>query len=166
MAHERMKRSALRRSYVIDRQPLTAAALSVGVSYSTARTWKADSAHRGDDWDRARLAEQVSDGGVQELTRIVLAEFVPLFKSTIGELRDCTLSAGQKAEAISRLSDAYTKTVKASGAVDPTIARLGWAMDVLRLLADFVTEQFPQHQAALLEIIEPFGQRLAEQFGK
>lgn len=165
MAHKQLKRSALRRAYVIDRQPLTAAALSTGVSYSTARTWKSDAARRGDDWDRARLAEQVSDGGVQELTRIVLTEFVPLFKSTIDELKTCGLSAGQKAEAISRLSDAYTKTVKASGAVDPAIARLGWAMDVLRLLAGFVNEQFPQHGAALLEVLEPFGQRLAEQFG-
>lgn len=165
MAHERAKRATVRRLYVVDRQPLTAAAATADVAYSTARVWKAEAASKGDDWDRARLAEQVSDGGAQELTRVVLAEFVPLFKSTISELKSATLSAIEKAEAISRLSDAYTKTIKASGAVDPSIARLGWAMDVLKLLAQFVAGTFPQHNNALLEILEPFGERLAQEYG-
>jgi hypothetical protein len=165
MAHERFKKAEVRRRFVVDRQPLAACATAAGVSYSTARAWKKDAAERGDDWDRARLAEQVSDGGVQELTRIVLAEFVPLFESTIIELKDSKIPAIQKAEAISRLSDAYTKTVKASGAVDPAIARLAWAMDVLKLLAQFVASNFPQHNDAMLEILEPFGVRLAEEFG-
>lgn len=119
----------------------------------------------GDDWDRARLAAQVSDGGSQELTRVVLAEFVPMFKSTVEGLRDAAIAAPEKAEAISRLADAYTKTVKAAGAVDPTIASLAWAMDVLKELGEFTQREFPQHSAAVLEMLEPFGQYLAEQYG-
>lgn len=166
MAHDNAKRQALRRSYVVDRQPLTAAASLFGVSYSTARGWKQAAAERGDDWDRARMAEDVSDGGVKALTAKVLEEFVPLFASTIEAIKNAAgVNAIQKADALARLSDAYAKTVKASGAVDPAIAKLAWAMDVMRELAKFTAERFPQHQQALLEVLEPFGERLAAEYG-
>lgn len=165
MAHPRLKRSEVRRRYVLDRQPLTGAARIAGVAYETARAWKRQALERGDDWDKARDSEVLRDGTVDELTRVVLNEFVPLFRSTIVALSGDQLSATEKAEAMSRISDAYTKTVKAAGAVDPKIARLAWAMDVLKELATFVQTQFPQHAAALLEILEPFGEHLAEQYG-
>lgn len=165
MAHKQEKRAELRRRYVVDRQPLTAAAEAADVSYSTARAWKDAALARGDDWDHARLAEEVGNGGVRELTRVVLEEFVPLFRSTIAELKADKMSAVEKAEAISRLSDAYTKTVKASGAVDPTVAKLGWAMEVMKLLAQFTAERFPKHQAALLDVLEPFGEHLGVLYG-
>lgn len=165
MAHSRLKKTEVRRHYVVDRQPLTGAAQLSDVSYSTARQWKAAALAAGDDWDRARLAAQVSDGGSQELTRVVLTEFVPMFKSTVEGLRDSNIPAVAKAEAISRLSDAYAKTIKAAGAIDPAIARLAWAMDVLKELGEFVQRDYPQHSAAVLELLEPFGQHLAEQFG-
>lgn len=165
MAHKHDVRARLRRLYVVDRQPLNAAADTVEISYSTARAWKQAALERGDDWDHARMAEEIGDGGVRELTRVVLTEFVPLFRSTIEQLRGANMKAVDKAEAISRLSDAYTKTVKASGAVDPTVAKLGWAMEVMRLLAQFTAERYPKHQGSLLEVLEPFGEQLAEMLG-
>lgn len=165
MAHGRDKRTQLRKLYVTDRQSLKAAAALMKLSYSTARAWKDDAKVHGDDWDHARMAEEIGDGGLRELTRMVLGEFVPLFRSTIEAIKtDKTCSAVDKAEALSRISDAYTKTVKASGAVDPQLAKLGWGMDVIKLLAQFTAERFPQHQAALLEILEPFGERLAQDY--
>lgn len=165
MAHPRLKKSEVRRRYVVDRQPLTGAASIAKVSYSTARQWKREAMDKGDDWDKARDAETLRDGTAEELTRVVLNEFVPMFRSTILSLSNEDMPATDKAEAISRISDAYAKTVKAAGAVDPSVARLAWAMDVLKLLAEFVQLKFPQHAAAVLEILEPFGQHLAEQFG-
>lgn len=166
MAHESAKRQEVRRRYVVDKQPLTAAADLSGISYSTARAWKATALQIGDDWDHARMAETIGDGGVRELTREVLTEFVPLFRSTIEAIRFSEkISPIDKAEAMSRLADAYAKTVKASGAVDPAVAKLGWAMDVMRLLAQFTAERFPEHQGALMELLEPFGERLAVEYG-
>lgn len=165
MAHSRLKKAEVRRRYVVDHQPLTGAAQLSGVSYSTARGWKAAALEQGDDWDRARQAATMSDGGVEDLKRVVIGEFVPLFKSTVEALGDAAIPAVDKAEAISRLSDAYTKTIKATGAVDPAIARLAWAMDVLKELGEFVQREFPQHSAAVLELLEPFGQHLAECYG-
>lgn len=39
------------------------------------------------------------------------------------------------------------------------------SMDVMRQLSSFVREQYPQHAAAFLEILEPFGERLVELYG-
>lgn len=164
MAHPAAKRTELRRAYVVDRQPMRAAAQAVGVGYETARSWKREAAERGDDWDRARQAQEIGEAGVGELTRVVLEEFVPLFRSTITAIRSDKLDAIDKAEAICRLSDAYAKTVKASGAVDPSIAKLAWSMDVLKLFAQFTAEHYPQHNNALLELLEPFGEHLAEAY--
>ena len=165
MAHARLKRSEVRRRYVLDRQPLTGAATLASVSYSTARQWKAQALAAGDDWDKARDAETLRDGTTEELKRVVLNEFVPLFRSTVVALSGDSMAASEKAEALSRLSDAYAKTIKATGAVDPAVARLAWALDVLKLLAEFVQQKFPQHADALLELLEPFGAHLAEQYG-
>lgn len=165
MAHKHELRAQLRRRYVVDRQSLAQAADAVEISYSTARTWKDAALQRGDDWEHARAAEEIGEGGVRALTRVVLDEFVPLFRSTISDIKNGEMKGVDKAEAISRLADAYTKTVKASGAVDPALAKLAWAMDVIKLLAQFVAAEMPQHQAAILEVLEPFGERVAETYG-
>lgn len=39
------------------------------------------------------------------------------------------------------------------------------SMDVVRHLSGFVRETYPQHAAAFLEILEPFGDRLVEIYG-
>lgn len=39
------------------------------------------------------------------------------------------------------------------------------SMDVMRHLSAFVRESYPQHAAAFLEILEPFGDRLVEIYG-
>lgn len=165
MAHKHTLRSDLRRRFVVDRQSLAQAADAVKISYSTARSWKEAALTGGDDWDHARAAEEIGEGGVRALTRVVLDEFVPLFRSTIQDIKGTSMSGVEKAEAISRLSDAYTKTVKASGAVDPALAKLAWAMDVIKLLAQFVASEMPQYQAVVLEVLEPFGEKLAETYG-
>lgn len=44
-------------------------------------------------------------------------------------------------------------------------SNLQLAGDVVRQLSGFVREQYPQHAAAFLEILEPFGDRLVEIYG-
>ena len=63
------------------------------------------------------------------------------------------------------LSDAFNKMVASAGRVAPKISELGVANDVLQRQAEFIREFYPQHAAAFLEIIEPFGERLVEVYG-
>ncbi|HWQ10018.1 MAG TPA: DUF1804 family protein, partial [Holophaga sp.] len=70
-----------------------------------------------------------------------------------------------KAEALSRLSDAYVKTMRCLQKSSPELSRLAVASEVLQHLARFVRERHPQHAGALLQVLEPFGEELVKLYG-
>lgn len=165
MAHAPEIKAAVRRSYIVERLPLEAAAEKHDVPYQTVRNWKRRAGENGDDWDRARAAARMAAGGLGDLTTQVLEEFALLFQSTMDEIGGGDYDGLAKAEAMSRLADAYTKTVKAAGGGDNRIARLSVALDVLERLVNYVQQHYAQHAPALLEILEPFGEHLNEAYG-
>lgn len=166
MAHSRDRKTQLRRLYVTDRQPLKAAAKMARVSYSTARAWKERAWQLGDDWDHARLAQRLVEGGPQALVHCLLEDVAPYVRSTIEELKGEELPATEKVECISRLADALGKITKIAGLVDPKLATLSIGMDFMRRLAGFTAERFPQHHEAVLEVLEPFGEKLAAEHSR
>jgi len=166
MAHPARIRDAVRGAYVHDRLSLKASASKAGVSYHTARRWKIEAARHGDDWDRARAASRMAAGGLGDITARVLEDFALLFQATMDEIKENKeMPPEKKAESMSRLADAYTKTIKAAGAADPKMARLSIAMEVLESLARFIREQFPEDLERFVAILEPFGARVSEEFG-
>lgn len=165
MAHSAETQARLRQLYVFERQAMRQATTSLGVAYDTGRRWKAQARVRGDDWDKARTAARIASGGLGSLTEAIIEDFVLLFQSTITALKNSEGSPIERAEAISRLSDAYAKTVKAAGCTNPELARLGIALETIKLLGDFVSERFPQHAQAFLEIMEPFGAHVSQHYG-
>ncbi|MEC7470545.1 MAG: DUF1804 family protein, partial [Pseudomonadota bacterium] len=75
MAHSSKTQLAVRSTYVNEQQDLTVAAAEHGVSYGTARNWKKRAKDEGDDWDTARNALLLSQGGKKELLNQVLERF-------------------------------------------------------------------------------------------
>lgn len=165
MAHAPETRAAVRRSYVAERLPLETAAEKHDVPYQTARNWKRKAGADGDDWDRARAAARMAAGGLGDLTNQVLEEFALLFQSTMEQLSGEEVDGVTKAEAMSRLADAYTKTVKAAGGSDTRIGKLAVALEVLERLVNYIQQHHEQHAVALLEVLEPFGEHLNEAYG-
>ncbi len=162
MAHKKDVRTAVRRSYVNDRLSLSAAADKNNVPHVTARSWKKRDKSDGDDWDKARGATRMAEGGIGELTSQVIEDFAMLFQSTIEDLKSAQdMDPIKKAEALSRLSDAYSKTMKAAGAGSPQIARLSVAMEVLQELAGFIRKHSPDDLPRFTAILDPFGQHIA-----
>ncbi len=156
----------MRRSYVNERLPLAAAAQKHSIGYQTARVWKIKAKASGDDWDKARSATRMSEGGVGELTAQVIEDFAILFQTTIVDLRDTKgLDPIKKAEALSRLSDAYSKTMKAATAGSPQIAKLSIAMEVLKELAGFIRQHSPDDLPRFSAILDPFGQHISRVLG-
>jgi len=165
MAYSPEIREAVRNAYVRERLPLEAAAGRVGVSYSTAQKWKRDDKADGLCWDKARQAARMATGGLGDLTAELLEDFAVLFQSTVEEIRDASVDPLKKAEAISRLSDAYNKTMRAASKGAPEIGQLAMALEVIDLLARFVRAEFPEHAEALITVLEPFGQKVAQKYG-
>lgn len=165
MAYGPETRQAVRKSYVYDRLSLKAASDRHRVAYHTARRWKSEAKTDGDCWDKARTAARMAGGGLGDITAQLLEDFALLFQATVEEIRDGEYDGLKKAEALSRLSDAYTKTMKAAAGGAPKIAKLSVALEVLDELAGFIREHHPQHLETFAEILEPFGARVSEVFG-
>lgn len=165
MAHAPEVKQAVRRSYVYDRQPLETACEKNSVSYNTGRLWKRKAKEEGDDWDKARAAARMAAGGLGDLTTQVLEEFALLFQTTMDDIGSGEYGGIEKAEAMAKLADAYTKTMKAAGGGDSKIAKLSTAMEVLEKLVAFIQQHYPQHGTALLEVLEPFGEALSRDYG-
>ncbi|MFV9490606.1 DUF1804 family protein [Pseudomonas aeruginosa] len=166
MAHPKETRDALRRAYVLDRQSLEVAAAMFGVSYGTARRWKQQAEAEGDDWDRARSAQLLAGGGLEDVARQVLAGLVTQFQATMEAVQvDADIKPAVKVQLLASLADAYNKTVSASKRVLPETSALATAMEVLQRLASFIRERFPQHAQAFAEVLEPFGDVIAKELG-
>lgn len=163
MAYNAETKRALRAAYVHQGLGLEACADKLDVGFGTASRWKRDAKVAGDDWDTARAANFLSQEGADAVTRVVLEEFVTLFQSTMTTIKEDKSATGlAKAEALSRLSDAYSKTMSAAKKGAPEVNRLALGMDVIKLLADFVGNKFPQHATVFVEILEPFGEHLSQ----
>lgn len=166
MAHDADKRREARKKYVFERQALPVIAVTLSVSEATIRRWKRDAGSRGDNWDTARSANTIAGDGFDGLVTEVVQDYVIVHQATIEDLRHADqLSPGDKAKILASLADSFNKTVKAAGRVSPKISELGVAMDVLKRLADFTAHTHPKLAPALLEVLEPFGQHLAEVYG-
>lgn len=166
MAHPPEKREQVRRFYVNDRLSLEVAAASASVPYATAREWKRRDAQDGDDWDRARTAKRLADGGLGEMTTVVLEEFARLFSITTERLRtDGDIEPLDAATALAKLSDAYVKTVNAAGKTDSKMSRYAVALEILDELLKFARTEAPDALPQLLPLLDPFGRRVTEMYG-
>lgn len=166
MAHPDDTRRKLRAAYVFDQLGLEVAALKEGVPTATARRWKSEAKAAGDDWDRARSAQLIAGGGMEEVIRQTLAVVVQQVQATVESIQAAPdMSPGDKVQMLASLADAYNKLMAASKRMMPETDKLGVAMDVIRRELEFARARYPQHVAAIAEILEPFGDELVRAYG-
>ncbi len=165
MAHPKEARDAVRRAYVFDRLSLEIAAVKVGVSYATASRWRNASKSGGDDWDRAQAAQLLAGGGIETIARQMLLGLVTQYQATMDAVTtDDKMTPVAKVQMLASLADAYNKTVLASKRILPETSELATAMQVVQMLADFIQQRHPKHATAFVQILEPFGEVLANSF--
>ncbi|QMT33462.1 DUF1804 family protein [Conchiformibius steedae DSM 2580] len=163
MAHPQETREKLRRLYVVEQQSLENAALMCGISAATARKWKYADREKGEDWDKQRTAYMMAGGGMEDVSRAILAGFLVQYQSTIEGLQaDEAMPPAAKVESLTSLADAFNKTVSASRKVLPETNELATGMKVLMALGDYIGEHHPQHTAAFVDILDGFAAKLPE----
>ncbi len=166
MAYPQEKRDGLRRAYIFGQMSLEIASAQAGVAFVTARRWKKEAQDNGDDWDKLRAAHVIAGGSLEELGRAVLTSLVTQYQSTLEALTiDTQLSAQKRVELLASLADAFNKATAASKKILPETDELATAVDVIKRLSEFITEKYPQHRGAFLEVLEPFGEELNKQYG-
>ena len=164
MAYPDETRSRLRALY-IEGMPLTSAAVTLEVSYETARDWKAKAKGRGDDWDTARTAYRVSEQGIDDLNKQLVEDMARQIVVTTRELEAAQISPADKAQLLASLADAYAKFSRAFARVNPAYSGLAVAMDTLKLLAEYLREHDSKALATLLPHLDGVGALLGKRYG-
>ncbi len=167
MAHDDGIRRAVRAAYVFDQLSLEVAAAKHDVPYATVRNWKRAGKELGDDWDKARGAQMIAGGGIEDVVRQTLGIVVQQVQATVQAIQDAEdMPPATKVAMLASLADAYNKLMAASRRLMPETDKLAVATDVAKRLAEFVRENYPQHAPAFAEILGPFGDELAKGYGK
>ncbi|HTH39718.1 MAG TPA: DUF1804 family protein [Rhodocyclaceae bacterium] len=164
MAHSQETRDKVRQLY-IEGMPLNGAAVTCGVSYDTARDWKAKAQAKGDDWDTARAAYRISDQGMDDLNKQLVEDFARQVITTTRELEEAKIPAADKATLLAQLADAYAKFSKAFSRVNPSFSGLSVALDTLKTLADHLKKTDPAALRALHPHLEEVGAILGKRYG-
>jgi hypothetical protein len=166
MAHSEEIRRAVRASYVFEQLGLEVAAMKHGVPFATARNWRRDAKEMGDDWDKAKSAQMIAGGGIEDVVRQTLAVVVQQVQATVETIQSTPdMPPATKVDMLASLADAYNKLIAASRRLMPETDKLAVAQDTLKRLADFTRTKHPKHAAALIEVLEPFADELARAYG-
>ncbi len=151
-------RALVRKHYVFGRLSLEQASTLAKVAYTTAKRWKSKALDEGDDWDKIRTAATLGSGDVEQLSQQILVEMLVQFNATLDLIKaDSEMPALTRVDLLSSLMDNIHKSMSAMKKFLPEANSLSIGMTVIRGLAEFVQEKYPQHGSVLVEILEPFG---------
>nr|DAN84217.1 MAG TPA: Protein of unknown function (DUF1804) [Caudoviricetes sp.] len=167
MAHPKEIREKLRRLYVSDGQTLEIAAMMCEIPTATARSWKRAAKETGDDWDKVRAAYTLAGGGIEDLSRSLLAGFLVQYQSTMTMLQDTSvedLMPSERAKLLASLSDAFTKTVAANKRVLPEVQESAVAIKVIEKLFAYIADQHPDMLAAFDTVLQGFQTVIEKEF--
>ena len=166
MAYPPQARQKARGLYVNGGLPLERVSAETGVPMGTLRSWKRQGEEKGDDWDRARNASRIAQGGMGEVTQTVMQDFVLFAQSIIPDINQSEISPQEKVDLIASFADSWSKFLRVMGKASPEIAKLSVAMEVQEA---FVSHLRDRHRALLspemLNAINEFGPILSARFG-
>lgn len=166
MAHPDDTRRAVRAGYVFDQLGLEVAAVKEGVPVATARRWKAEAKKAGDDWDKARSAQLIAGGGIEDVVRQTLAVMVQQTQATAEAIQVAeNMEPLAKVQALASLADSHTKMAAVLKRMMPETDRLAVALEVIKRLLEFTKANYPGNAAALAEMLEAFGDEIARAYG-
>lgn len=166
MAHSDDTRRAVKAAYVFDQLALELAAVKHGVPVATARRWKQEARRAGDDWDKARGAQLIAGGSMEDVVRQTMAAMVQQVQATMEALQtNPDMPPLAKTQALASLADSYNKLLAANRRLMPETDKLAVAMDVIRRLLEFTKARYPGNAAGLAEMLEAFGEDLVKAYG-
>lgn len=166
MAHPDETRRAVRAAYVFDQLGLEIAAVKCDVPVATARRWKSEAKRAGDDWDKARSAQMIAGGGIEDVVRQTLAVVVQQVQATVESIQAAEdMDPATKVQMLASLADAYNKLMAVSKRLMPETDKLAVAMDVIQRLGEYVAKRKPALAGEFVELLEPFGDEIARAYG-
>lgn len=104
--------------------------------------------------------------GVAEASEAMLIRYLRQAQVLMPKIEDDPdIATADKIKLMAMLSDSYSKMTASFARANPKINQLTLAMDVVRLLADYVMENHREHAAELVAVLEGFGPTLTARYG-
>ncbi|HHK5987363.1 TPA: DUF1804 family protein, partial [Neisseria subflava] len=106
-------------------------------------------------------------GGIEDLSRSLLAGFLVQYQSTMTMLQDTSvedLMPSERAKLLASLSDAFTKTVAANKRVLPEVQESAIAIKVIEKLFAYIADQHPDMLAAFDTVLQGFQTVIEKEF--
>ncbi|MBF0192873.1 MAG: DUF1804 family protein [Magnetococcales bacterium] len=165
-------RRAVRMAYRDNGGNLAKAAREHGVAEGTARRWRTVDRNQGTPWEVEPRTEPwdqaagcLAGNRRERLVSALLEDYLGLHKEAMAAVKGGEVTPLERVEALSRLSQALDRTLRALGKASPELSRLAVARWVLERQAEFVRLRYPEHLGVLVEILEPFGAELVRETG-
>ncbi|NGZ06361.1 MAG: DUF1804 family protein [Magnetococcales bacterium] len=102
----------------------------------------------------------------EQLVSHLLDLYLKLHREAVEAVAGSDLAPLARVDALSRLSQALDRTLRALSKASPELSRLAVAKWVLERQAAFIKTRFPCHLEAFVEILEPFGAELVRETSK
>ena len=104
-----------------------------------------------------------ADDNFASLSKKLLEDYLVQHQATMDLLREAKdMGPMQRAETLASMSDSFNKTMASFKRLNPELDRQAVQIDVLQRFVTFAKAKYPQHLAALAEMLEPFGEELAK----
>ncbi|WP_449543635.1 DUF1804 family protein [Enterobacter ludwigii] len=166
MAYSAEDRQKVRNAYINSNLTLELIAVQAGISVPTVSRWKRDAADRGDNWDKHRAAVLMAGGGIEDISRMILLGTLTEYQVTMEKIRENPdIPAPERVDMLTRLGDSFSKCIAASKKVLPETNELAIAMEVLKMLGELISRQYPKHLHAYLEIMPALGDEVKKKYG-
>lgn len=158
-------RDKVRKGYIFDQLSLEMTALQCGVPFDTVRRWKTESAKKGDDWDKLRVAHTLAGDGLESMARTVLISLVIKCQATLELInQNPDIPPKESVELLASLSDSLSKAVASSKKILPETDRLATALEVVQKMGDFISKKNPALYVPFVEVLEQFASVLEDEF--
>lgn len=165
MAHDVSVQKAVRSYYVFERLSLEMAAEKAGVSFGTARRWKAAAERDGDNWEKARDVQVMASGGIESIAQGLLAGFLIKYRTLMTELEENTeMTTEGKVEALTALADSFAKMTASSKKLLPETSAMATALRAIEMMANIVKTKKPHLLPDFLEMLDELEVQFKKEF--
>lgn len=166
MAYPSEDRQKVRNAFINSNLSLELVAAQAGIPVSTVSRWKRDAADKGDNWDKHRAAILMAGGGIEDISRMILLGTLTEYQVTMERIRENPgIPAEERVDMLTRLGDSFSKCIAASKKVLPETNELAVAMEVVKVLGELVSRQYPKHLQAYLEMLPALGDEVKKKYG-
>jgi len=166
MAYSAEDRQKVRNAFIYSSLSLELVALQAGIPVSTVSRWKREAADQRDNWDKQRAAVLLAGDGIEDLSRMIMLNAMTECQVTMELIRaDPNISPAERVDMLARLGDAFSKCMSASKRAMPETNELAVAMEVVKVLGELVSQHYPKHLPAYVEMLPALGDEVKKKYG-